>query len=235
MEVGHSRVLETHVAVEDFDSESGDLIHVNDFDFVKTLGSGSFATVKLARKVKSGGSGEVAKYSQEGGTNGDHLYAIKVINKSILKRMRTMTREGRKMTVHTAFEKVEEEISVMKKLSHPNIVTLFEVIDDPEDDTMFMVLEYVPLGEIMSFEEETLSYVRNDKEAQVEGHFDEMHASHFFVDVLHGLAYLHINHIAHRDLKPENILLDKEGHLKISDFGVSHYFNEDDNKQVRAC
>jgi len=145
--------------------------------------------------------------------------------------MRTMTREGRKMTVHTALEKVEEEIAIMKQLSHPNLVCLYEVIDDPDDDVMFMVMEYIPLGEVMSWDLDKLTYCRNDH-AQINGHFDENHASHYFVDIMHGLAYLHIHHIAHRDLKPENILLDQAGHVKIADFGVSHLFNEDDNKGV---
>ncbi|GMI39992.1 hypothetical protein TrCOL_g13876 [Triparma columacea] len=118
------------------------------------------------------------------------------------------------------------------ELSHPNLVCLYEVIDDTEDDQMFMVMEYVPLGEIMSWSPSTLKYLRNDRSAQVNGHFDENHASHYLVDILHGLAYLHIHHIAHRDLKPENILLDEAGHVKIADFGVSHLFNEDDNKGV---
>ena len=76
---------------------------------LKTLGKGSFATVKLVKRDKG------QPYSAEVG-NKEGLYAAKVINKTVLKRMRTMTREGRKMTVHTAYEKVDEEISVMKKL-----------------------------------------------------------------------------------------------------------------------
>ena len=113
------------------------------------------------------------------------------------------------MTVHTAFEKVDEEISVMKLLSHPNLVQLFEVIDDPDDDKLFMILEYVSLGEIMSFNESTRTYVRNDDKATRHGHFDESTAAHYLVDILHGLGYLHMHHICHRDLKLENFVLDK--------------------------
>jgi len=68
---------------------------------------------------------------------------------------------------------------------------------------------------------------RTDSLASEQGHFSELAASHYMVDILHGLAYLHLHKICHRDLKPENILLDRDGHCKISDFGVSHMFNGD--------
>ncbi|GMI05349.1 hypothetical protein TrLO_g4117 [Triparma laevis f. longispina] len=219
----HSHVLSTTHASEEFDDDGG-IVHVNDFTVLQTLGSGSFATVKLARKDNK----KAEPYEgEEKGQNKEKLYAVKILNKSILKRMRTMTREGRKMTVHTAYEKVDEEICVMKQLRHPNLVMLYEVIDDDSDDKLFMVLEYVKKGEIMSFDESLIQYTRNDGLAQVSGHFDEEHASHFFVDLLHGLAYLHMHHICHRDLKPENILLHNDGHVKISDFGVSHFFSDE--------
>jgi serine/threonine protein kinase len=63
-------------------------------------------------------------------------------------------------------------------------------------------------------------------EGLVDGHFDEHHSALYFVDVMHGLAYLHSHHIIHRDLKPENILLDTRGIARLSDFGVSHIFDE---------
>jgi serine/threonine protein kinase len=63
----------------------------------------------------------------------------------------------------------------------------------------------------------------------VNGHFDEEQAALYFVDILHGLAYLHQHHICHRDLKPENILLDTRGIAKVGDFGVSHIFEKESN------
>jgi serine/threonine protein kinase len=68
-------------------------------------------------------------------------------------------------------------------------------------------------------------------EGLVDGHFDEFHAALYFVDMLHGLAYLHHHSIIHRDLKPENILLDARGIAKLTDFGVSHMF-EDEAEEV---
>ena len=44
---------------------------------------------------------------------------------------------------------------------------------------------------------------------------------------MHGLAHLHQHHGCHRDLKPENILLGRNGVVKIGDFGLSHFFEEE--------
>ena len=94
----------------------------------------------------------------------------------------------------------------------------------------------MPLGEILTYQNDGTFRRRppvDDDEEPVEGlvdgHFDEFHAALYFVDILHGLAYLHQHHIIHRDLKPENILLDNRGIAKLSDFGVSHIFEDDNN------
>ncbi|EEC44381.1 predicted protein, partial [Phaeodactylum tricornutum CCAP 1055/1] len=124
-------------------------------------------------------------------------------------------KETHKVEIKTALQQVEREIALMKKLSHPNLVTFYEAIDSPDSDLLYMVIEYMPLGEI-------LTYQNDGTFRLVDGHFDEFHASLYFVDILHGLAYLHQHHIIHRDLKPENVLLDAQGIAKLSDFGVSH-------------
>jgi serine/threonine protein kinase len=156
----------------------------------------------------------------------EQLVAVKIFRKSILKRMRTMERnkETRRMQVRTALQQVEREIAVMKKLSHPNLVQFYEVIDSPHSDIIYMVIEYMPLGEILSYQKDAGTFKRktpwhymkyktatcygddadaDDGEAKVEeglvdGHFDEFHSALYFVDILHGLAYLHQNHIIHR-------------------------------------
>ena len=169
---------------------------------------------------------------------GDELVAVKICSKSLLKKIRTLTRDSntRKVSVHTAFDMVEREIALMKKMQHPNVVMLHEVIDSVESDALYIVLEYMPLGEILTFDSEDARFRRRPPrlgERIVEGvvpdgHFDEKHSALFLVDIMHGLAYLHQHRICHRDLKPENILLDSRGYVKISDFGVSHYFDDDE-------
>lgn len=167
----------------------------------------------------------------------EELVAVKIFSKSILKRRRTMERDkkSKQVKVKTALQQVEREIALMKKLSHPNLVNLHEVIDSPESDMLYMVLEYMPLGEILTYQNDG-TFRRKDPRAGctkyriqglVNGHFNEEQAALYFVDILHGLAYLHQHHICHRDLKPENILLDARGIAKLGDFGVSHVFDKE--------
>lgn len=63
---------------------------------------------------------------------------------------------------------------------------------------------------------------------------EEVAAGQYLLDVVSGLRYLHIHHIAHRDLKPDNVLLGVNGHCKIADFGVSHHFTEDAHKEAAS-
>ena len=152
--------------------------------------------------------------SEDDDDDDEQLVAVKIFSKSILKRRRTMERDRatRRVKVKTALEQVEREIALMKKLSHPNLLQLYEVIDSEESDMLYMVLEYMPLGEILSYKDGTGTFRRKtrpgaaiDKKYEVDGivdgHFDEEHAALYFVDILHGLAYLHSHHICHRDLK----------------------------------
>lgn len=179
---------------------------------------------------------KTVSFDQDDGEN-EQLVAVKILNKSILKRKRTMERDKgtRRIKVKTALQQVEREIALMKKLSHPNLVALYEVLDSPE--SVYMVLEYMPLGEILTYQNDG-TFRRKDSRAGcskyrvegiVNGHFNEEQAALYFVDILHGLAYLHAHHICHRDLKPENILLDSRGIAKVGDFGVSHIFEKDND------
>jgi serine/threonine protein kinase len=114
----------------------------------------------------------------------------------------------------------------MKKLVHPHLVSLYEVIDDASQDALYLVLEYVPGGQIMEFDAEERRYFSR-AHAGRGGVLGEVEAARVLGDILAGLVYLHVHHIAHRDLKPENVLVGRGGRCKIADFGVSHYFDEE--------
>ncbi|EHA8591470.1 Serine/threonine-protein kinase GRIK2 [Cocos nucifera] len=139
-------------------------------------------------------------------------YAIKVFHKSHLVKLRVAPLE-------TAMTDVLREVSIMKMLDHPNIVNLIEVIDDPNTDHFYMVLEYVEgkwvcegSGPASGLGENTSrSYLR---------------------DMVAGLMYLHSHNIVHGDIKPDNLLVTSNGKVKIGDFSVSQVF-EDDNDVLR--
>uniref|UniRef100_I3J7I3 Calcium/calmodulin-dependent protein kinase kinase 2 n=2 Tax=Pseudocrenilabrinae TaxID=318546 RepID=I3J7I3_ORENI len=102
-------------------------------------------------------------------------------------------------------ERVYQEIAILKKLDHPNVVKLVEVLDDPGEDHLYM-------GMLAVME------VPTDKP------FSEDQARFYFQDLLRGIEYLHYQRIIHRDVKPSNLLVGEDGHIKIADFGVSNQF-----------
>lgn len=104
----------------------------------------------------------------------------------------------------------------MKKLYHPNLVSLIEVLDDPEEDSLYMVMEYCKNGVVMQ--------VGLEQRADP---YDEEQCRHWFRDMILGIEYLHAQGIIHRDIKPDNCLVTEDGVLKIVDFGVSEMFEKD--------
>jgi len=103
----------------------------------------------------------------------------------------------------------------MKKLNHDNLVSLIEVLDDPSEDSLYMVLEYCKKGVIMK--------VGVDEKADPYGE-DECRC--WFRDLILGIEYLHAQGVVHRDIKPDNLLLTEDDVLKIVDFGVSEMFEK---------
>lgn len=111
---------------------------------------------------------------------------------------------------------IKEEIAIMKKLNHQNLVSLIEVLDDPTEDSLYMVLEYCRKGVVMK--------VGVDEQADP---YDEEHCRCWFRDLILGIEYLHAQGVVHRDIKPDNLLLTEDDVLKIVDFGVSEMFEKE--------
>ena len=102
----------------------------------------------------------------------------------------------------------------MKKIDHPNVVKLIEVLDDPHEDHLCLVFEF--------FEKGTVIEIPSDNP------LSEELAWKYFRDLTLGVEYLHYQKIIHRDIKPSNLLLSDDNHIKIGDFGVSNEFDGDD-------
>lgn len=67
------------------------------------------------------------------------------------------------MTVTTALDEVYKEIEIMKQLNHPNVIKLFELIDDPASDKLYLIMPLADYGESMSFNSQDLEFQPNHK------------------------------------------------------------------------
>ncbi|KAL7138303.1 hypothetical protein ABFS83_10G153400 [Erythranthe nasuta] len=105
-------------------------------------------------------------------------------------------------------EKVRREINIMRRLSHPNVVRLFEVIETPSK--VYVVMEYINSGE--------LYYYLIEKG----GRLDDDESRRLFQQIISGVEHCHRHLVVHRDLKPENLIMDSENNVKIADFGLGN-------------
>lgn len=167
--------------------ESGELV-INQYTLTKILGQGSQAQVRLAVDAEN------------------NQWAVKIIRKRLTLRRGRARSSG---PVANAAAPIAREIAIMKKLQHPNIVQLHEILDLPQHNRIFLVMQYVNGGPLMG--------------DQLEGNkpLEEARARDLFGQLIKGLEYLHFHGIVHRDIKPSNLLVTQTGLLKINDFGVS--------------
>ncbi len=102
-----------------------------------------------------------------------------------------------------AGEALAKESRLAGSLSHHNIVTVFEYLE--EAGTPYIAMEYVPRGSLRP-------WVGSMSFAQLAGVLEGL---------LAGLAAVEPSGIVHRDLKPENVMVTADGHVKIADFGIA--------------
>ncbi|XP_045532703.1 serine/threonine-protein kinase SIK2-like isoform X3 [Pieris brassicae] len=121
--------------------------------------------------------------------------AIKIIDKSQLDA--------------SNLQKVYREVDIMKRLDHPHIIKLYQVMETK--NMIYIVSEYASKGEIFDY---IARY----------GRMAEQAARRKFWQILSAVEYCHERRIVHRDLKAENLLLDANMNIKIADFGFSNYY-----------
>lgn len=164
---------------------------VGNYELLQLLGTGSFSSVWLAKHMIT-----------------NFHVAIKIVNR------RTLSSADSKM-------RFNNELLLLKKLHHPFIAELFEIIED--NDAIYCVLENVEGGSL-------LDYINS------KGSLDEAEAHRYFSQLISALDYLHNKKfIAHRDLKAENILIDKYNNIRIIDFGFSSEFSKFKPELTTAC
>eukprot|EP01063_Lacrimia_lanifica_P028701 TRINITY_DN4235_c0_g1_i1.p1 TRINITY_DN4235_c0_g1~~TRINITY_DN4235_c0_g1_i1.p1 ORF type:complete len:903 (+),score=348.08 TRINITY_DN4235_c0_g1_i1:108-2816(+) len=164
---------------------------INEYAVVKDLGRGAFGKVKMVVHTAT-----------------EKLYAIKIMNKSVLSKAR-VGGGGGALAGKTALDSALTEIAIMKRLDHRNVCKLYEVINDPSANKLYLIVEYMEKGPVYVLR-------KGCEPVPVE------RLRGMVVDMCQGLDYLHQIGIVHRDVKPENILLDSSGIPKLTDFGVAN-------------
>uniref|UniRef100_A0A8B9JW36 non-specific serine/threonine protein kinase n=1 Tax=Astyanax mexicanus TaxID=7994 RepID=A0A8B9JW36_ASTMX len=159
------------------------------------------------RKVLGQGSfGKVFLVKKVTGPDAGQLYAMKVLKKATLKvRDRVRT-------------KMERDILV--EVNHPFIVKLHYAFQT--EGKLYLILDFLRGGDL---------FTRLSKEVM----FTEEDVKFYLAELALALDHLHGLGIIYRDLKPENILLDEEGHIKLTDFGLSKESIDHENKAYSFC
>ena len=144
-------------------------------------------------KVKTlgvGAFGEVALVRRK--DTGNHLYAMKTLRKSEVLR--------RNQVAH-----VKAERDILAEADNEWVVKLYFSFQDSEN--LYFIMDYVPGGDLMAL------LIKR-------GIFDEPLARFYTAELVSALESVHKMGFIHRDIKPDNILIDRDGHIKLTDFGL---------------
>lgn len=153
---------------------------------------------KRYEKIEFLGEGQFATVYKAKDTQTDEIVAVK--------KIKLGSREEAKDGINrTALR----EIKLLQELHHQNIIGLLDVFGHRSQVSL-----------VFEFMETDLEIVIRDLNIII----TPAHIKSYILMTLEGLEYLHMNWILHRDLKPNNLLLDKDGILKIADFGLAKQF-----------
>ncbi|XP_043283405.1 ribosomal protein S6 kinase beta-1-like [Venturia canescens] len=148
---------------------------------------------ELCKILGEGGYGKVFQVRKVSGKDKGSIFAMKVLCKASII-------SNQKDTAHTKAER-----NILEAVKHPFIVNLIYAFQT--GGKLYLILEYLCGGELFTYLDR-------------EGIFLEDTACFYLSEIILALEHLHKQGIIYRDLKPENILLDREGHVKLTDFGL---------------
>ena len=159
----------------------------------KSLVSKGKYTLHDFQIMRTLGTGSFGRVHLVRSVHNGRYYAIKVLKKQQVVKM--------KQVEHT-----NDERRMLKLVEYPFLIRMWGTFQDARN--IFMVMDYIEGGELFSL-------LRKSQR------FPNPVAKFYAAEVILALEYLHAHNIIYRDLKPENILLDRNGHIKITDFGFA--------------
>lgn len=161
--------------------------------------------------------------------SGSYGYVVEATQKSTGKKV-AIKRLNKIFDDVVDCKRILREITLLRALSHPNLVNLIEILE-PSDlktfDTLYFVLEYAQSDLKKLFKSPI--------------HLELIHIQTLVYGILCGLKYIHSAEVLHRDLKPANILINEDCSVKICDFGLArsiegiegaHWREEEANDEV---
>ncbi|KAJ2781606.1 hypothetical protein GGI15_003170 [Coemansia interrupta] len=215
------------VAAEVGEDSDGVMV-VGPYTIVKQLGRGAFGTVYLVNKVGEDGQyamKEYAKASLRKKRQSDMMRHSRGggpmrPGRGGLFGARQMMLKQKSEEASDPFSLIKMELAISKKLVHPHLVRLFEVLNDDEQDVLYLVIDLCENGPVQTL----------DAEQKASPVYEPEIAHKYFAQALLGLEYLHEMGIVHRDIKLDNLLLTADNTLKIADFGESVMHEESGDK-----
>ena len=161
---------------------------------------------QFIRLIGVGSYGKIYVASKK---SSNKLYAIKILNK------KNIYNQNERQNIKT-------ERTVLAKLNHPFIMKLYYAFQTRE--SLYFITQFMYGGELNY-------HIYKEKN----NYFSEEKARFYAAEIIVAINYLHKNNCIYRDLKPENVLLDKDGHIKIIDFGLSKICSANPCKTNTLC
>ena len=173
----------------------------------RTIGKGSSGTLLYISPftqadippICTAGRVRIARHTKTG-----QYAAVKIVSKHHLVNSTMLARPAD--TPEHMLLSIEREIVIMKLIEHPNVMRLYDVWETSSE--LYLILEYVEGGELFDY-------------LCTRGRLAPPEALACFHQIIAAVDYCHRFGVAHRDLKPENLLMDREGNIKVADFGMA--------------
>ena len=137
----------------------------------------------------------------------DKIYAMKILQKNFVRESH--------QEEHTKIER-----DLLSRINCAFIVNIKFAFQDKEN--LYIITEFMQGGELFF-------HLHNERR------FNDEKARFYLIEIILAIEYLHNNKMIYRDLKPENIMIDKTGHIKLTDFGLSKILKKPKEKAYTIC
>ncbi|KNC51184.1 NEK/NEK10 protein kinase [Thecamonas trahens ATCC 50062] len=182
--------------------------YVNGYAILELLGTGSFGSVYLVKKK-----------------DGYSTFAMKELDVTASMAGRTSSPEDAAFATQAgAVDELEEEVSILSQLRHPNIVRYYDSFR--EGGFLYIIMELCEGATLLEYLESLREKGRSMPEKRI---------WQIFIQLVLAFKYLHKTaKVVHRDLKPSNIMVDAKNVIKLADFGLARHHNNTMMKSVKG-